>query len=445
MKGLSLPNIAKRLGLSTKRKNRVSGYFIDSREAVFHGLFFALSGKRRDGHHFLAEVAQKGAIAAVVSKAYSGPDFGLTLLPVDDVQAALQGLGKSLLEERKLQVAAITGSLGKTTTKDFAWTILSKKFSSAKSPFNHNTQVSLPLTLLNLEGKEELLVLEMGMTQKGQIERLSSLAPPDIALVTNVTYVHSEFFPDGLDGIAQAKMEIFSQPKTRVGLMPYDLLRYEKMLRQSPLPKKTFSLEEKEADFFLQRENGQFTVIEKEGISPSFSLPFEERHFIYNALAAIAFARLWGMSYEEILPSLPELKTPKMRFEKLEKNGILFINDAYNAAPLSMRMALSQLPQPKMGGKRIAVLGEMRELGTISDDSHREIGRYALGFVDLLFCLGEKCAWMCKEFQEGGKKAELFLTHEALAQKLKEEIQANDVVLLKGSRVMEMEKILAFF
>lgn len=445
MKGLSLSDISKRLGLKAKGEKKILGYFIDSRETVSQGLFFALPGNRHDGHHFLSEVAQKGAVAAVVSKAYSGPDFGLTLLPVDDVQAALQGLGKSLLEERKLKVAAITGSLGKTTTKDFIWTILSKKFQSAKSPLNRNTQATLPLTLLNLEGNEELLVLEMGMTQKGQIERLSSLAPPDIVLITNVAHVHSEFFPDGLEGIAQAKMEIFSQPKTKIGLIPYDLLRYEKWLQRSSFPKKTFSFEEKKADFFLQREKGKFIVIEKEETSPSFSLPFEERHFIYNALAAIAFARLWGMSYEEIIPSLSELKTPKMRFEKLEKNGILFINDAYNAAPLSMRMALSHLPQPKAGGKRIAVLGEMRELGSISDDSHREIGRYALGFVDLLFCLGERCAWMCKEFQEGGKKAELFLTHEALAQKLKEEIQMNDVVLLKGSRVMEMEKILAFF
>jgi UDP-N-acetylmuramoyl-tripeptide--D-alanyl-D-alanine ligase len=444
MKGLELQEIASRLGGSLlKDRRQIREYFIDSRSAVQGGLFFALSGAKTDGHHFLKEVAEKGAIGAVVSTSYEGPDFGLALIRVENVLDSLQCLARKLLEERKVKVVAITGSLGKTTTKDFTWTILSKKFRAFKSPLNLNSQISLPVNILNLEGSEELLVLEMGMTQKGQIEKLASIAPPDLALITLVNYVHSEFFSNGLEGIAEAKLEIFSQPQTKLGLIPYDLHRFSHLFPKVPL--KTFSLDDKRADFYLQKTDEGFVIHEKGSQSPLFRLPFEEKQFIYNALAAISFSRLIGMSYEEILPSLGELKTPKMRFERIQKSGILFINDAYNAAPLSMRLALSQIPEPKNGGRKIAVLGEMPQLGVISDDSHREIGRFALGFVDLIFCLGEKCAWVCQEFQSGGKSAELFLTHADLAKKLKEVVHENDVVLLKGARIMQMEKILEFF
>lgn len=445
MKNLKIKDIAKRIGHPSNDERKITGYYCDSREVKEGAFFFALPGQKRDGHEFLKEISEKGAYGALVSNNYKGPEFGLTLLKVEDVLSSLQKLANALLEESRTKIAAVTGSLGKTTTKDFVFTLLEKKFRASKSPMNKNTQVSLPLSLLNREGNEEFMVLEMGMTLKGHIQKLTTIAPPDYSMITMVSVSHMEFFPTGAEGIAEAKAEILTSKKTQKVLIPYDFLQYPHLIRDVSAKIYTFSQDKAEADFFLSEREGKFIISEKEKESPPFSLPFPEKHFIYDAFAAICFCRVMGLSYKDILPRLSELKTPSMRFEKVEKKGVLFINDAYNAAPLSMRMALSQMPEPKNGGKKIAVLGEMRELGPITDESHREIGRFALNFVDHLLCLGEKCAWACKEFESGGKKAELFLSHEALLKKLREIVTEKDVVLLKGSRIMGMEKILELF
>lgn len=444
MKGLGVQEVAKRLKNNVLDNRKITLYFIDSRESVPGGLFFALKGERADGHHFLGEVAEKGAIAAVVSKTYGGPDFGLSLIRVADVLGSLQSLARELLEERKVVIAGVTGSVGKTTTKDFLWTLLQGKYHAAKSPFNKNSQASLPINLLNLEGKEELLVLEMGMNHKGELKQLVTIAPPDYALITNVDFVHAEFFPEGLEGIAEAKMEIFSSSQTKAALIPYDLLCYQKQLAKYSLLKKTFSLIDRRADFFLERDKEQYNLIENGKRSSSFTLPFQETQFIYNVAAAISFCRLIGLSYEEIFSRLKELSAPKMRFEKIEKDGKLFINDAYNAAPLSVRTALSELPEPKKRGRRIAVLGDMKELGNIVDVEHLKMGKFALPFIDYLFGLGEKSSLICDEFRKGGKKAEHFLEKELLAERLREFIQEGDVILIKGSRSLKMEKLFEY-
>lgn len=434
--------IGRKKGVGLRANSLISGYEVDSRQIKPGSLFFALKGERCDGHDFLGEVASKGALGAVVKHSYQGPDFGLKLYKVDDVLSTLQFLGKDLLEERKTAVIGITGSVGKTTTKDFTWTVLAEKFSAGKSPLNKNTKISLPLSLLNQAGKEGALVLEMGMSEKGDLANLIQIAPPEIALVTSVGLAHAEFFPDGIRGIAKGKMEIFSHPKTRLGIIAEELLIYEDILRQSSCPKKTYSLQNPKADFYLAIEKEGCCVYESGVKSPFFHLPFTERHFVQNALAAISIARFMQMTYDEIIPKLQELKSPKMRFEKIEKNGVLFINDAYNASPLSVKAALLNLPKPQKGGKTIAVLGEMRELGYFAEECHREIGKTAAVIADHLLCFGEKCAFMCEEFQKTGKNAELFPTHESLTEKLRSIINKNDVVLIKGSRSMQMEKIL---
>jgi len=430
------------MGFFSKSSCKVLWYEADSRAIQPGSLFFALPGQRQDGHDFLQQASEKGAIAAVVDKSYQGASFGLELFRVSNVLEALQRLAQELLQERGARILGVTGSVGKTTSKEFLWTLLLEKFQAGKTPLNKNTKISLPLSLLQMQGSEKMVVLEMGMTQAQEIARLIEIAPPEIALITNVALAHAESFPDGLLGIAKAKMEIFSHAKTKLGIIPRELLFYEKELKESSCPKKTFSLQDPRADFYLERKGDGFILHEDKQQSPQFFLPFQETHFIQDTLAALSMARSVGMSYEEIIPRLKELKPPAMRFEKIEKRGILFINDCYNASPLSIQAALSNLPKPKKRGRRIAVLGEMPHLGAFAEEEYKKVGAYAAEFADILLCLGEKCSSMCESFTRQGKTAYLFATHAELRQKLDGIVKENDVVLIKGSRAMQMEKIL---
>lgn len=434
MKNLTLKAIAQHLGVAVESELQVTGYQIDSRLVEEGGLFFALRGERTDGHLHLEQARKRGAIAAVVAKGYEGPDFGLVLVPVEDVAESLQGLARYSLSLRQPQIVGITGSVGKTTTKEFVATLLEGKYRVYKTPGSYNTKLTLPLTLLN-RGDEEVMVLEMGMSEPGDIGRLLQIAAPDIAVLTKVALAHAAFFPGGLEEITKGKMEIFSDSKTRTAIFPHGLVV------ETKAQKVNFSLEERSADYFLSFAEGRFYVDERGVRAYQFDLPFKESHILHNFLAAVAVARQMKMEWDEINRQIGKLQLPKMRFEQFERDGVHFVNDAYNANPESMRAALSNLPQPKEEGKRIAVLGTMRELGAFSEESHREIGQFAQRYADHLLVLGDEAKPLCDAFSEVKKPAEHFVTHQSLAQRLSELMRPGDVVLIKGSRGMELEKL----
>ncbi|MBS0625749.1 MAG: UDP-N-acetylmuramoyl-tripeptide--D-alanyl-D-alanine ligase [Verrucomicrobia bacterium] len=437
MRNLSLQAIAQALGVVLDSDLQVAGYQIDSRLVQAGDLFFALKGEKTDGHRHLKEVRAKGAVAAVVSKSYEGPAFGLVLVPVEDVAESLRELAKWSLSLKEAQIIGITGSVGKTTTKEFVAALLEGKFRVYKTPGSYNTKLTLPMTVLN-RTDEEVLVLEMGMSEPGDIARLVEIAPPDIAVLTKVALAHAAFFPGGIEEIAKGKMEIFSHPKTRAAIFPFG------MSVETKGQKVNFSLEERSADYFLSFAEGRFYVDERGVRAYQFDLPFRESHLLHNFLAAVAVARQMKMEWDEINKQIGQLKLPKMRFEQFERDGVHFVNDAYNANPESMRAALSNLPQPKEEGKRIAVLGTMRELGSFSEESHREIGHFAQKYADHLLVLGEEAKPLCEAFSEVKKPAEHFMSHKKLAQRLAELMRPGDVVLIKGSRGMELEKIFEF-
>lgn len=396
------------------------GVGIDSRKAATGQLFFALKGEKVDGHDFLGEVAARGAAAAVVALDYAGSDFGMKLIRVDDVLASLQWLAKEVLAQRGTRVVGVTGSVGKTTTKEFIATLLAGRYRVGKSPGNSNSQVGVPLSILNSRGEEEVLVLEMGMSGAGEIAKLVQIAPPEVALITKIGLAHSEFFPTGIEGIKAAKAEIFSHPQTRIGIVPKESYSQGQ---------KTFALGDVSADYGLCGDR----IFEEGKEVYGVHLPFTASHLRENFLSAAAVARNLGMSWEEIGERTHLLKVFPMRFEKRERNGVVYINDAYNANPLSMRAALMNLPKPMEGGRTIAVLGEMKELGPFSKPSHQEIGKLALQVVDQLICLGKECEPMVELFQEAGRPVEHFLEIEALREHLAAVIREGDVVLLKGS------------
>jgi len=422
--------------LQCEGEGKVSGFSFDSRLVKRGDLFFALKGATFDGHQFLKEIAAKGAAAAVVEKSYNGPGFGLQLFRVGDVVCALQTLAAQVQKSRPARVVAITGSVGKTTTKEFLSHLIGKKFKVAKTPGNANSQVGFPLAILNSEGGEEILVAEMGMSEEGNIKKLVEIAPPEIAVVTFVGRAHVASFPDGLEGVARAKAEIFSHPQTKFAVLNVQSLRFSAM-QSVPCPKATFG---EGGDYRLHP--GWF--IEEKGVeSPRFQLPFTETHLLEDFLAAIAAARRLGLSWDELIIEARTLKGEGLRFEKVERDGILFINDCYNANPESMQAALSNLPKPRLGCKTVAVLGEMAaDLGKQSEQWYREVAQTALSRVDHVLCYGKGCLAMMECFVKAKLPAEYFKDLDSLRKELRDIAKPGDVVLIKGKNTSKMWQIL---
>ncbi len=388
---------------------QVSGYQMDSRLVRSGDLFFAIVGEKSDGHDFLEKVASKGASGAVVSKNYLGPSYGLKLLRVDNVGESLREMARISLKKAPVPVIAVTGSVGKTTTKDFIATLLEAKYRVGKTVGSQNSKLTLPLTILNRASDIEVLILEMGMSEMGDLKRLISIAPPTIAVLTKVALVHAVSFPGGLAEIAKAKAEIFSHPETKIAI----------------------SNQAKEHIPFSSKDVLHFS-----------ELPFKEDHFLHNLAAAVCVAKKMGLSEAQILSQIPKLTLPKMRFERIEKRGVLFINDAYNAGPESMKAALKSVQKIKAKGKKIAVLGSMKDLGDFCEQSHEQVGLYAGEVVDHLLAFGVEAEMLFKAFLESKKPAEFFLEKDLLKKRLKEIINEGDVVLVKGSRSLQMEQVI---
>jgi UDP-N-acetylmuramoyl-tripeptide--D-alanyl-D-alanine ligase len=423
---------------------KVCGFKQNSREVLPGDLFFALKGEKVDGHDYLKEAAAQGAIGAVVSKDYQGEKFGLKLIPVENVIGSLQKLAKIVHAGRPVRVVGVTGSVGKTTTKEFIATILEGKFRVEKTPGNANSQVGVPLSILNSEGKEEIFVMEMGMSLPHEIDKLIDIAPPEVCIITKVALAHAAFFPDGVEGIAAAKAEILSHPLTRLGILNRQVASFSAVQR-TPCLKLTYGLETEadHSDLVLCREGQNFYAKEKGGRRTSaFSLPFTASHLCENFIGAASVARAMDMQWSEIIPQAQKLTTYMRRFEKVERDGIVFINDSYNANLTSMRAALSNLPIPQTGKKRIAVLGAMKELGVHTEQSHYEVAKIALSCIDYLLCLGEECITMVNLFEKEGRPVEHFLEFDAIKKRVFELAEEGDIVLLKGSNSKKLWQIL---
>ncbi|MCH9608881.1 MAG: UDP-N-acetylmuramoyl-tripeptide--D-alanyl-D-alanine ligase [Chlamydiales bacterium] len=416
MKPLPLSTIAKFLKIPHRSKVIIRGGAIDSRLVEKGDLFFAVKGKQVDGHIFLKDVAQKEGAAAVVDATYCGEDFGLPLLRVPDVTQALQIVGHQLLKTMDATVVAITGTLGKTSTKNFAKCLLETKYKVFATPRSYNSQLTLPLSLFLADGDEEVLLLEMGMTEPGQIRKLVEVAPPDIALLTSVALQHVDHFPDGLRGIAREKGSIFSHEKTTLALLPKDLPFFDEIVKIGTCHKLPFTIDH----------------------------PFDQPipGFKQNLAAAIALAKALDVPQEEIEKGAQQVKSPPMRFERMEREGVVFINDAYNANPNSVLAAFASLPLPKPGGQTIAVLSEMDALASYTVEGHQMVAKAALKAIDSLLCIGERCKIIEEIWKKEGRSIECFACRNALKKRLFEIVHSGDVVLLKGARSYSLDVIL---
>lgn len=431
----TLTEVAKVLKCDSLSNRPIGSFVVDSRNLKSSDLFFCLKGERSDGHKFLGDAAKMGAIAAVVESGFCGETHGLPILRVDDVLASLQYLARVKLQSLNIpKVVAITGSMGKTTTKDFLKILIDEDFRVTASPGNANSQIGLPLTLLNhVQGDEEVLILEMGMTHKGNIEQLVEIAPPDIALITCVDYVHAANF-NSLEEIAEAKGEIFSHPKTKLGIFQDTCGN----ISIGHCEKRTFSLSSSDSFYRLKAKDEKIEVYENSQMKIQAKIPFFEEHHLSNLLAALSLGSALGASWSSMERAFSKLKLPEKRCEQIEKGGVLFVSDAYNANATSIQAALKMMPKLRRSGKVMAVLGEMCELGSFSEMCHQEVGKTALDTIDALYCIGEECQPMVEEWKK--KKRPVFWekSREHLFQRLRRDIEPGDVVLLKGKNTLKL-------
>jgi len=444
MKPKFLCEIADIIQTSIEDHVLIHGVSVDSRLTKPGDLFFALPGAKVDGHSFLAQAASNGAVGAVVHSQYRGDNYGLPMLRSGDVLASLQNFAKVCLENFKGITVAVTGSVGKTTTKDFISTLLDGKYRVSASPGNSNSQIGLPLTILNrFSLDEDVLIVEMGMTERGHISKLINIAPPTVALVTAIALVHACNFAT-IDEIASSKAEIFCHPKTKRGIYHKESDIGEILSRTGECFKQSFSMGDAAADFYLKRVEEKICIKDNRGEGaqefPTVSLP--GKHNLHNLLAAISVARYLGMEWEEIRQRQQFLILPERRMQFVEKFGALFINDAYNASEISVKAALDSLPQVQPWSKRIAVLGEMVELGKFSEQCHHAVGLYALDCIDSMLCFGTGSVPIYECWKEAGKPVVWAQERKGIVESLREQLKPGDVVLLKGSCVKEVWKIL---
>lgn len=446
MKPTSLKTISEIIGSSIHTSDYTSEMIltvaVDSRLVIPGTLFFALPGNQTDGHAFLEIAFSNGALAAVVSSEYKGKDYGLHLIRCENVLDVLQLLAKRLLEQSRLRVIAVTGSVGKTTTKDMIATLLRYKYKVSVSPGNSNSQIGLPLAIINhTDFDGDFLVLEMGMTHPGQIKKLVEIAPPEVAVITSVALVHACNF-NSLEEIALAKAEIFTQNATKAAIYHHESDLDNSFAIAEKIKKYSFSVKDSSANFYLESEKEGLVLKELDHLTYLPHLKIPGAHNIQNFLAAIAVARYCGMSGHDIALASETLRLPERRLERVEKFGAIFINDSYNASEISVKAALNSMPLPERGGKRIMVLGEMAELGKFSEQCHRSVAEAALEVVDMIFCFGEAAYPVYECWNKLGRKVVWSKERNGIIADLKKQLKPGDVVLLKGSRSKETWNVL---
>ncbi len=449
MRHLTLNNIANLLNVTAaipphNTSQIITGYAVDSRKILPGQLFFALPGQRVNGHAFLREVKNKGAIGAVVSKETLPTDLDLPCIVVNDPLAALQKIASQLIINSQQRVVGVTGSVGKTTTKTFIYELLSPSYRIAVSSGNSNSQIGLPLTILNdSSAQDELLVLEMGMTEPSHILQLVAIAPPEVALITTVALVHAANF-ETLDEISKAKSEIFSHPRTKIGILPHNLANYDYVYNVGNCQKRSFAIDTLAADYQLKLLNNQLWFKNSSGhlIGPFAKWQINGSHHLQNLLAALAVADYFNVPKEILENVIPKLNLTKGRGQIIQHEMALFIDDSYNASEISTKAALVAMPTPQTTGRKIAVLGSMLELGSFSFSCHQNVAATALENVDILYCLGSDCQPMYELWKTKGKPVYWFDQRDSLINALRQDLKKADVVLLKGSNSHMLWKVL---
>lgn len=452
MAAMYLARIAQLMGgklLQGHPETLILSYTFDSRTASPGALFFALKGTR-DGHEYLQDAYKNGAIAACVSRKVSGlpPEFGL--IQVDDTLKALQELAAKFLAESRVKVVGITGSIGKTSTKEFTARLLSVKYKVHKSKGNFNNHIGLPISILSMDNSSQIAVLEMAMSQAGEIKKLTEIAPPDVAVITGIAPVHLEFF-NSLEDIALAKKEILDGAKPgAVAILNGDDPLVRKM--SESYTKGPIIFFGREQNFPVRAENVEhlgFQGIRFDLIygqeKAEVKLPFLNEGLISNLLAACGVAYYYNFQLDEVLSAISDLPGIEHRGQLLElKNGIKIYDDSYNSNPVALTTVLKSLAKVN-SQRKIAVLGDMLELGPQEAAFHLEVGKKIPEYGwDVLVTVGPRARYFAEGAVENGfdrDKIFSFSEAEEATSWLKVSLQPGDFLLIKGSRGLALDRI----
>lgn len=437
---LEWDDVARVMGAATAARaagKQISGWSIDSRTLAPGDLFIALRGENHDGHDYVNAALEKGAAGALVERDLGSP----ALLIVEDTLAALQKLAGWARCRWAGRVVAVTGSAGKTTTKDVIAHFLAVEMAVGKTIGNLNNHVGLPLSILRLPDESRVAVLEMGMNHAGEIRALARIARPDVGVVTNVGYAHVEAF-GSVEAVARAKRELIEElPADGVAVLNADdplVSAFREVHRGSVV---TFGLAES-ADMRAEDvELGVETVRFRCG-GVRFESPLVGRHGLSNVLAGLAVARVFAIPLERLRDAVRSLAPGKMRGERLEHNGVVIWNDSYNSNPEAARAMIDVL-RSTPARRRVAVLGEMLELGPSTEPLHRDIGRYvAEQGIDVLVGIRGAARFTVEEAVRAGLSAGAAYFFEDPAQAgdfLSGMLRQGDAVLFKGSRGVKVE------
>lgn len=450
MENITIAKIIKATGgklLSGNTDQIIGSVSHDSRKIGENCLFVPLKGERFNGNDFIEKAFENGATASLVSSDYKLENINGPLVEVEDTLKAMQNLAKYYLSKFSIPVIGVTGSVGKTTTKEMIAAALSKTMKVFKTDGNYNGQIGLPLTIFNLDSSYEAAILEMGVSKFGEMDILGNIANPDIGVITNIGMSHMENFKS-MENTCKEKLKIVKKESAILylnGDSPV-LLKAEGSVPQKVV---YFGLNGdypfKCQDVYSINGMTKFTLVTPE-FREEISIPCLGIHNVYNALAAIAVALGMGIHLEDIKEGLLTFKNVAMRQQISEINGITIVDDSYNASPDSMKSAINVLKSMN-GGRKIVVMADMLELGENSANAHREIGRYtAIEGINILITIGNES----KNASEGAKSAnqDTLVSHcknnAEACEILKNIVKENDKILVKGSRGMHTEEIVKY-
>jgi len=421
----------------------VTGWSVDTRTQNPGDLYFALRGPNHDGHSFVASATARGAAGVVVARATGAPNE----LVVNDTLVALQELAAWARTKWGGTVVGVTGSAGKTTTKDAIAHLLAVELPVGKTAGNLNNHVGVPLSILSLPDGCRAAVLEMGMNHAGEVRALAAIAKPDVGVVTNVGYAHAEYF-DSIEGVAAAKRELIEAlPPAGVAVLNADDPRVLKFRESHPGRSVTFGFSERAEVRAETAEYGAGGACFR-AVGVDFETELPGRHAVMNLLAAIAVARVFGIEPERLREPVRTFAAGKMRGQRSQHNGVVVWNDCYNSNPEAAQSMIDVLRQTP-AATRIAVLGEMLELGRAAEELHRQVGRYAAGHgADWLIGIGGHARSMVEAAVAAGLprgRAQFFEDPAEAGEFARRTAQPGDAVLFKGSRGVRVERAMERF
>ena len=421
----------------------------DSREAKSGTMFIALKGERVDGNDFAAAFLENGGTCAVVEKDIKIPD-GRSVIRVDDTHRAIRDIARCYRETLKINVIGVTGSVGKTSTKDMLYSVVSQGFETCATKGNFNNEIGVPLTVFGIDNRCEKAIVEMGMSNLGEISRLTAIAKPDVAVITNIGTAHIGNL-GSRENILKAKLEIFEgMPKDGLGVLNGDDALLWGAKDSIALKTLYCGIDNKSADFVaydvISDGNGSNFKVKIDGKEYEFTIGVAGRHHIYNALGAIVCGLHYGMSVEDIIKGVAGFAPSGMRQKEIDVNGICLIEDCYNASADSMRSSLETFRSICGKARSVAVLGDMLEQGSFAEENHRLVGKYVCeNDIDTLVAVGKDACYIADEAKKLGVKNVYEFENNTLAGEfLVKYLKKGDCVLFKASRGMKLEEISAY-